>query len=56
MRGPARSNAYLKVLKSHGDIAAIRTAGQLREAARAAGIGEVTVDRAGAMAYLVVSR
>ncbi|MGL3804462.1 hypothetical protein ACSYDW_00030 [Paeniglutamicibacter sp. R2-26] len=56
VRGPARSNAYLKVLKSHGDIAAIRTAGQLREAALAAGIGEVTVDREGAMAYLVVSR
>lgn len=54
--GSARSNDYLKLLKSHGDIAEIRTAGKLYELARDAGIGNVRVSHAGAMACLVISR
>ena len=56
IRGSARSNAYLKLLKSHGDIAEIRTPGELYELALDAGIGTVSVTHEGAMAYLVISR
>jgi SAM-dependent methyltransferase len=56
VRGSVRSNAYLKLLKRHGDIAEIRTADELREEARDAGVGTVSVARRGAMAYLVVTR
>ncbi|MFJ6416594.1 methyltransferase domain-containing protein [Paeniglutamicibacter sp. NPDC091659] len=56
VRGSARSNAYLKLLKAHGDIAGIRTAAELRDLAVAAGVGNVSVDREGAMAYVTISR
>lgn len=56
IRGSALANAYLKLLKARGDIAKIRTAGELYEAALDAGIGNVSVSHGGAMAYLVISR
>lgn len=54
--GPARSTAYLGLLKAHGDIARIRTAVELFDQMRAAGLGPVTVTRRGAMAYVEISR
>lgn len=56
IRGPARSNAYLKLLRAHGDIARIRTAGELYELALDSGIGTVSVSHAGSMAYVTISR
>lgn len=56
VKGSARSNAYLRMLKSHGDIAEIRTTVQLYELAVAADIGKVAVRRQGAMAYLSITR
>lgn len=56
IRGSARSNAYLKLLKASGEIAATRTAHELYDAALEAGIGSVSVSHEGAMAYLVITR
>lgn len=56
IRGSARSNAYLKLLKSHGDISDIRTAGELYDLALEARIGTVSVSHSGSMAYLSISR
>lgn len=56
IKGSARSNTYLKLLKSHGDIAVIRTASEIYEQAVEARLGTVTVSHRGAMAYLVISR
>lgn len=56
IKGSMRSNAYLKLLKAHGDIAALRTASDLYEQAVDARIGTVAVSHRGAMAYVVVTR
>ncbi len=56
VRGSARSNAYLKLLKSHGDIAEIRTAEDLHDLAVEANVGNVSVSHEGAMAYVTISR
>jgi SAM-dependent methyltransferase len=56
VRGSARSNAYLALLKAHGDIASIRTASELFDEVRASEIGTVTLSRRGAMAYVEISR
>lgn len=56
IKGSKRSNAYLKLLKSHGDIAALRTASEIYEQAIDARLGSVTVKHKGAMAYLVIRR
>ncbi|MBB2995158.1 hypothetical protein E9229_001349 [Paeniglutamicibacter cryotolerans] len=55
-RGPAGSDACLKLLRAHGDIARVRTAGELDELALDAGIGTVSVRHAGSMAHLAISR
>ncbi|MET0872308.1 MAG: class I SAM-dependent methyltransferase [Paeniglutamicibacter terrestris] len=55
VKGSARSNAYLKLLKAHGDIAQARTAVELYELATKANIGRVSVSHEGAMAYLRIS-
>ncbi|MGB9034761.1 hypothetical protein BLJ79_10355 [Arthrobacter sp. UCD-GKA] len=55
VKGPRRSNAYLGLLKAHGDIAAARTAGELFDEVREAGVGQVTVTRRGAMGYVEIS-
>ncbi|GAA1496853.1 class I SAM-dependent methyltransferase [Paeniglutamicibacter kerguelensis] len=56
IRGSARSNAYLKLLKAHGDIAGIRTAVDLYDLAVEANVGNVSVSHEGAMAYVTISR
>lgn len=56
VRGPARSNAYLALLKAHGDIARIRSGTELFDEVRASGLGSVTLARHGAMAYVKISR
>ena len=56
VKGSARSNAYLALLKAHGDIASIRTATELFDLVRASGLGRVTLSRRGAMAYVEISR
>ncbi|MFL4476516.1 hypothetical protein ACIPVK_21175 [Paeniglutamicibacter sp. MACA_103] len=56
VKGSARSNACLALLKAHGDIARIRTASELFDEVRAGGLGPVTLARRGAMAYVEISR
>lgn len=56
VKGSARSNAYLALLKAHGDIARVRTATELFDEVRASGLGPVTLARRGAMAYVEISR
>lgn len=56
VKGSARSNAYLALLKAHGDIACIRTANELFDQVRASGLGPVTLSRRGSMAYVEISR
>lgn len=56
IKGSRRSNAYLKLLKSRGDIAEMRTSSELYELALDADIGTVSVSHRGAMAYIVISR
>lgn len=56
VKGPSRSNAYLALLRAHGDIACIRTATELFDDVRASGLGPVTLSRRGAMAYVEISR
>lgn len=53
-KGSRRSNAYLGLLKNHGDIAAARTATELFDQARSAELGPVRLTRRGAMAYLEI--
>ena len=55
VKGPRRSNAYLGLLKKHGDIAEARTAAELFDEVREAGLGQVTVSRHGAMAYVEIA-
>lgn len=54
VKGSGRSNAYLGLLKNHGDVAAARTAMELFDQARAAELGPVRLTRRGAMAYLEI--
>jgi hypothetical protein len=56
VKGSARSNAYLALLKAHGDIARVRTGSELFDELRASGLGPVTLSRRGAMAYVEISR
>lgn len=56
VKGPARSNAYLALLKAHGHIPEIRTANELFDEVRASGLGPVTLARRGSMAYVEISR
>lgn len=56
IKGSARSNAYLKLLKARGEIAEIRSASDIYEQAKDANIGTVVVSHRGAMAYLVITR
>ena len=56
VKGSARSNAYLALLKAHNDIACIRTATELFDEVRASGLGPVPLSRRGAMAYVEISR
>lgn len=56
IEGSARSNAYLRLLRAHGDIAQIRTASELYDLARDADLGTVSVSHSGSMAYVSITR
>lgn len=56
IKGSARSNTYLKLLKARGEIAEIRSASDIYEQAKDTNIGTVVVSHRGAMAYLVITR